>query len=108
MRRFMLLAALLVLAFLLAACAPGVSSGRVIAKQYNPSHYAETYIPRYHTVCHSSGSCQTYDDGYWANEYVPASYQIELAQGSVKNLRTGWVDVDKTTWDRTHTGQRYP
>lgn len=108
-RRLITAIALVASALGIAACAPPVTSGRVVGKTYTPAHYASVYVPNYRTVCNYSGThCHQIDDSYYRQEWQVATYQLVLANGSGKNERTGSVQVDQQTWDRAHVGERYP
>lgn len=96
MRRILPVVGVILAASVLTACS-SISSGTITSKRYEPGYYYTT------EVCTSYGKygCQMYVP---MQEYQPAEYRLNLEQAG----KTGWVDVDQSTYDRARVGSLYP
>lgn len=82
-----------IVALALTACSP-ISSGTVTGKEFHPSHN-ETI-----TTCHLIGKVTICTP---MTHRVDDKWQLDLTKGD----KTGWVDVDKSTYDRTSVGDYF-
>jgi hypothetical protein len=83
----------LALGLLLGGCysGPAITSGTVIAKNYDPPHTIETY---------------TLAGKVMVPIFIPVgpSWQVEVRD---KNKQKAWLNVDQSTFNRLHDGDHY-
>jgi len=97
------LIALVALVFVLAACSSPPTSGTVEAKRYEASY--TYYIPTCIAYTTISGimSCSIYMPFPMTE---PEHWQLQLH--NQESDKTGWRDVDPTTYRQYQTGDDYP
>ena len=86
----------LILAFVLSACS-SISTGYVTSKEHHESY---TYMTMQCSYFNSKGICQSW---IYLQHVMPEEWVLKLKDGD----KTGWVDVNQSTYDKYEVGERF-
>lgn len=90
------------LLFLLVACDPAITSGKVVNKDFEPGHYRTVNDPSTCVQRAKNGTCKV-SVPRSHQEWVSPDWRIQLSNGK----DTNWIDVTEAIYNNAEVGGCY-